>query len=57
MAFNGPKSFWHVTLHNLQSVRVGQVLARYHTVGLVMWYTVIVAGVLQAFWTYWITLV
>jgi uncharacterized membrane protein len=54
--------FWYVTLHNLRSGtgawrRAGEILARYHSVVLIGWYTVIVFAVLQAFWSYWITLV
>lgn len=54
--------FWYVTLHNLSQGngswrRVGEVLARYHTVVLILWYVVIAAAVLQAFWSYWITVV
>ncbi|MBP2329731.1 putative membrane protein [Kibdelosporangium banguiense] len=53
--------FWYVTLHNLRQGsgpwrRAGEILTRYHTVVLIGWYAVIGLAVLQAFWSYWITL-
>jgi uncharacterized membrane protein len=54
--------FWYVTLRTLREGsgpwrRAGEILTRYHTVVLIAWYAVIVLAVLQAFWSYWITLV
>ncbi|EMD28252.1 vitamin K epoxide reductase [Amycolatopsis azurea DSM 43854] len=46
--------FWYTTLHNLHK---GRTVLRYHSVVLVLWYAVIAAAVLQAFWSYWKTLV
>ncbi|MEV7552243.1 vitamin K epoxide reductase family protein [Amycolatopsis sp. NPDC089917] len=46
--------FWYTTLRNLHS---GRTVLRYHSVVLVVWYAVIAAAVLQAFWSYWKTLV
>jgi uncharacterized membrane protein len=53
--------FWYITLHNMREAtgswrRTGEILARYHTVALITWYTTIVLAVLQAFWSYWVTL-
>ncbi|GAA2802379.1 vitamin K epoxide reductase family protein [Crossiella cryophila] len=53
--------FLYVTLHNLHhghlpcpaGVRRG--LVTFHTVVLTGWFALILAGVLQAFWDYWIT--
>lgn len=57
-------AFWYTTLDNLardsrptgggRSAVLG--LVRFHTLALVLWYLVIVALILQAFWSYWITL-
>ncbi|RCW43171.1 putative membrane protein [Halopolyspora algeriensis] len=57
-------TFWYTTLHNLEresrptggarSAVLG--LVRFHTLGLVLWYLVIVVLILQAFWSYWTTL-
>jgi uncharacterized membrane protein len=55
--------FWYTTLHNLRhghipaSSRVVDVLTKYHGVVVTVWYLAIAIGVLQAFWTYWMTLV
>jgi uncharacterized membrane protein len=50
--------FWYTTLHNLsftgRPVAVG--LARYHSLVLTLWYLAIIALILQAFWSYWTTL-
>jgi uncharacterized membrane protein len=50
--------FWYTTLHNLsfagRPVAVG--LARHHSLVLALWYLAIIALVLQAFWSYWTTL-
>ncbi|MFC9252100.1 vitamin K epoxide reductase family protein [Amycolatopsis thailandensis] len=46
--------FWYTTLHNLHK---GRTVLRYHSVVLVLWYAAIAAAVLQAFWSYWKTLV
>jgi len=61
--------FWYTTLHNLQRghLRIGAgatpsstgpsaVLARFHSLVLVLWYLLIVVLILQAFWAFWITL-
>lgn len=51
--------FWYTTLHNLsftgRPVAVG--LARYHSLVLTLWYLAIIALILQAFWSYWTSLV
>ncbi|WP_397545438.1 vitamin K epoxide reductase family protein [Saccharopolyspora gloriosae] len=55
--------FWYTTLHTLSSghlgggVAAGNALSRFHSLGLVVWYLVIVILVLQAFWSYWTSLV
>jgi uncharacterized membrane protein len=50
--------FWYTTLHNLsftgRPVAVG--LARYHSLVLTLWYLAIIALILQAFWSYWTSL-
>lgn len=56
--------FTYTTLHNLErqylptggarSAVLG--LTRFHTLAVVLWYLVIVALILQAFWSYWTTL-
>jgi uncharacterized membrane protein len=43
--------FWYTTLHNFRP------RFQYHSVVLILWYLVIAAGVLQAFWFYWSSLV
>ncbi|MDX8030380.1 vitamin K epoxide reductase family protein [Lentzea sp. BCCO 10_0856] len=43
--------FWYTTLRNIRPT------FQYHSVVLILWYLVIVAGVLQAFWFYWSSLV
>ncbi|QUH00737.1 vitamin K epoxide reductase family protein [Saccharopolyspora erythraea] len=48
--------FWYTTLHNLRPGRVGEALARVHSVVLTVWYLTIVVLCLQAFWDYWTTL-
>lgn len=54
--------FWYTTLHNLQQRRLplpaGAValLSRYHGVVVTVWYLVVALLVLEAFWTYWMTL-
>ncbi|MBP2478873.1 putative membrane protein [Crossiella equi] len=57
--------FWYVTLHNLHHQHLPipsgcrstvDGLLRYHTVVLTVWYLMVVLAVLQAFWTYWTTL-
>ncbi|MET0135163.1 MAG: vitamin K epoxide reductase family protein [Kibdelosporangium sp.] len=47
--------FWYTTLHNLPPGRLGAVLTGYHGVVLTVWYLLVVLAVLQAFWTYWLT--
>ncbi|MEU0465414.1 vitamin K epoxide reductase family protein [Amycolatopsis sp. NPDC006131] len=58
--------FWYTTLHNMHHGHLPvpaswrsaiRILARYHTVGLTVWYLAITLAVLQAFWTYWITVI
>lgn len=43
--------FWYTTLRNIRPA------FQYHSVVLVLWYLLIAAGVLQAFWFYWSSLV
>ncbi|MCR3752344.1 vitamin K epoxide reductase family protein [Lentzea californiensis] len=43
--------FWYTTLRNIRPT------FQFHSVVLILWYLVIVAGVLQAFWFYWSSLV
>ncbi|MGW6928573.1 vitamin K epoxide reductase family protein [Lentzea sp. NPDC054927] len=43
--------FWYTTLRNIRPT------FQYHSVVLILWYLVIVAGVLQAFWFYWSSLI
>ncbi|SER05378.1 Uncharacterized membrane protein [Lentzea xinjiangensis] len=43
--------FWYTTLRNIRPA------FQYHTVVLILWYLLIAAGVLQAFWFYWSSLV
>ncbi len=58
-------AFWYTTLHNVDQghLPAGAArapllkLARVHTVVVVAWYLVIVALILHAFWSFWITLV
>ncbi|WP_017974251.1 vitamin K epoxide reductase family protein [Actinopolyspora halophila] len=57
--------FWYTTLHNLErrNLPVGPArplvlgVARVHTVVLVLWYLLVIGLILEAFWTYWSTLV
>lgn len=56
--------FWYTTLHNLERGRLGAggrsagaTLAKYHSFVLVLWYLAIVGLILQAFWSYWSSLV
>ncbi|WP_258348061.1 vitamin K epoxide reductase family protein [Saccharopolyspora gregorii] len=55
--------FWYTTLHVLRSGHLGggralgAALAKFHSFALLVWYLVIVVLVLQAFWSYWISLV
>jgi len=55
--------FWYTTLHNLAHGRLPlpnravEVLTRYHGVVVTVWYLVIAVLVLEAFWTYWMTVV
>jgi uncharacterized membrane protein len=55
--------FWYTTVHNLRAGhlraprRVRAVCVEFHAVVLTVWYLLIVVLVLQAFWTYWLTLV
>ncbi len=57
-------AFWYTTLHNFERGHLPAGPARpavlggirLHTVVLVLWYLVFVALILQAFWSYWITL-
>ncbi|MEV6235871.1 vitamin K epoxide reductase family protein [Lentzea sp. NPDC051838] len=42
--------FWYTTLRNIKPD------FQYHSVVLILWYLLIAAGVLQAFWFYWSTL-
>ncbi|SFT65835.1 Uncharacterized membrane protein [Actinopolyspora lacussalsi subsp. righensis] len=57
--------FWYTTLHNLGSghIPAGPVkpvvtaVSKVHSVVLVLWYLVIVGMIMQAFWSYWSTLV
>jgi uncharacterized membrane protein len=52
--------FWYTTLHNLQRSRPriaagpAAALARFHSLGLVLWYLLIVVLILEDFWTFWI---
>ncbi|WP_329065707.1 vitamin K epoxide reductase family protein [Amycolatopsis sp. NBC_01480] len=48
--------FWYTTLHNLSGTRIGGVLRRVHSGILALWYVLIVALILQEFWSYWVTL-
>lgn len=55
--------FWYTTLHTLTHGHLGlggrpaaRGLARYHSLGLTIWYLAIVVLVLEAFWYYWRTL-
>ena len=48
--------FWYTTLHNLRATRIGGTLRKFHSGLLALWYVVIAALVLQAFWSYWRTL-
>lgn len=54
--------FWYLTVHNLQQGhvpgprRVVAALTRFHGVVLTVWYLAIAVALLQAFWTYWMTL-
>ncbi|MFD5831010.1 vitamin K epoxide reductase family protein [Lentzea sp. NPDC060358] len=43
--------FWYTTLRNIRPT------FQWHSVVLVLWYLLIAAGVLQAFWFYWSSLV
>ncbi|TDD85063.1 vitamin K epoxide reductase family protein [Saccharopolyspora karakumensis] len=51
--------FWYTTLHNLREGHLGGgrslgvALSRFHSLVVVVWYAVIVALILQAFWDYW----
>ncbi len=52
--------FWYTTLHNLDrgylpggGGSVGAVLARFHSVVLVVWYVLVAVLILQAFWSFW----
>lgn len=57
--------FWYTTLHNLDRGHIPagplrpavRALGRVHTLVPVLWYVVIAGLILQAFWSYWITLV
>ncbi|MFD5246259.1 vitamin K epoxide reductase family protein [Amycolatopsis sp. NPDC058340] len=49
--------FWYTTLHNLHKGPEVKAALRYHSVVLVLWYAAITVAVLQAFWSYWTTLV
>lgn len=48
-------TFWYTTLRNLNDR--APVLARFHSVFLIVWYLVIVVMMLQAFWDYWVTVI
>ncbi|GLY42852.1 hypothetical protein Amsp01_088750 [Amycolatopsis sp. NBRC 101858] len=48
--------FWYTTLHNLSGTSIGSALRRVHSGILALWYVVVVALVLQEFWSYWRTL-
>lgn len=54
--------FWYTTLHALRGghlgggASAGAALSRFHSLGLVVWYLVIVILVLQAFWSFWTSL-
>ncbi|MFB6393047.1 vitamin K epoxide reductase family protein [Polymorphospora lycopeni] len=57
--------FWYATLHNLHhrhlpvpgaAGRGADTLVRLHTVGLTVWFLVLVGLIGEAFWTYWRTL-
>jgi len=57
--------FWYTALHNLHhghlpapvgSRRASTMVIKYHGVVLTLWYLAIALAVLQAFWTYWMTL-
>jgi uncharacterized membrane protein len=50
--------FWYTTLSNLDRGRLpggpaGALLARFHSLVLVLWYAIIAVLILQAFWSYW----
>ena len=55
-------TFWYTTLHNLRAGNfgggsaAGAALARFHSLVLVVWFLVIVVMILQAFWSFWSTL-
>ncbi|SDK09309.1 Uncharacterized membrane protein [Actinopolyspora mzabensis] len=57
--------FWYTTLHNLGNGHIPAgptkpavtAVSKVHSVVLVLWYLVIVGMILQAFWSYWSTLV
>ena len=55
-------AFWYTTLHNLRTGNLGfgrsagAALSKFHSVGLVVWYLVIVVLILQAFWGFWTTM-
>ncbi|WP_323844937.1 vitamin K epoxide reductase family protein [Allosaccharopolyspora coralli] len=56
--------FWYTTLHTAQHYlslppsikKVTNKLAQYHTVVVTVWYLAIAGLILQAFWSYWSTL-
>lgn len=54
--------FWYVTLHNLRHGhlpgprRLVTVATTFHGVVLTVWYLAVAVAVLEAFWTYWMTL-
>ncbi|WP_338600564.1 vitamin K epoxide reductase family protein [Saccharopolyspora sp. SCSIO 74807] len=56
--------FWYTTLHTAEHhlpgpsiiKKVANKLAQYHTVFLTVWYIAIAGLILQAFWSYWSTL-
>ncbi len=54
--------FWYTTLHNTRFISLGggrvvALLTRFHTVIPTLWCVVIAVLVLQAFWSYWSTLI
>jgi uncharacterized membrane protein len=48
--------FWYTTLHNFAGWPAAAGFARYHSLVLTLWYLAIIALILQAFWSYWTTL-
>jgi hypothetical protein len=55
-------AFWYTTVHNLREGhlpaprRLAALATGYHGAVLTVWYAAIVLLVLQAFWSYWLSL-